>query len=169
MNFAKIKFPDVANGEGVRVSLFVSGCRNHCRGCFNPETWRFDYGEEFTEKTEKYILECLGHEYVNGLSLLGGDPLEPENIQVLIPFLKRVKERYPNKTVWLYTGYSFELVNKGPYREVLNYVDILVDGPFVMDLKNVNLRFRGSSNQRIIDVPATFEAGWTILWKGVFE
>ena len=147
MNYGRIKKHDIANGPGVRVSLFVSGCRNHCEGCFNPETWDFDYGEPFTQKTEREIIEALRPSWIQGLSLLGGDPMEPENQKALLPFLRRVKDELPEKDVWLYTGYSFESVSGSP---LLPYVDVVVDGPFLEQEKNPSLAFRGSNNQRII-------------------
>ena len=147
MNYGRIKKHDIANGPGVRVSLFVSGCRNHCHGCFNPETWDFDYGEPFTQKTEKEIIEALCPSWIQGLSVLGGDPMEPENQEALLPFLRRVKEELPEKDVWLYTGYSFESVSGSP---LLSYVDVVVDGPFLEREKDLSLAFRGSRNQRII-------------------
>ena len=147
MNYATIKKHDIANGDGVRVSVFVSGCRNQCKGCFNPELWRFDYGEQWTDATENEIMQLLDRFFIDGLSVLGGDPLEPENAIVLTPFLKRVKEKYPGKTIWLYTGYTFENVKD---MEIMQYIDVLVDGRFVLELKNPKLRFKGSENQRII-------------------
>lgn len=147
MHYAKIKPLDVANGTGIRVSLFVSGCRNHCKGCFNPETWRFDYGEKFTIGTETAILDMLKEPYIAGLSVLGGDPLEAENEAVLVPFLKKVKEQFPEKDIWLWTGYHYELIKDRP---ILQYINVLVDGPFIQELKDPKLKFRGSSNQRII-------------------
>lgn len=149
MNYAKIKLVDVGNGRGVRTSLYVSGCRNHCKGCFNPETWAFSYGTPFTDVEAEKIIHQLSHSYMNGLSVLGGEPLEPENREALLPFLKKVKETYPSKPTWLYTGYLYENVKD---YEIMKYVDFLVDGRFILELKNPNLRFRGSSNQRIIDV-----------------
>ena len=147
MNYAGIKKIDVANGPGVRVSLFVSGCRNHCKGCFNPETWDFEYGEPFTRKTEKEIIKALRPSWIQGLSILGGEPMEPENQRALLPLLKRMRITLPDKDVWLYTGYRFESVSSSP---LLPYVDVVVDGPFLIDQKNAGLAFRGSSNQRII-------------------
>ena len=155
MNYGAIKKTDIANGPGVRVSLFVSGCRNHCPGCFQPETWDFKYGEPFASKTEDMIIEALRPAWIQGLSLLGGDPLEPENQEVLLPFLKRVKEELPEKDVWLYTGYIYEHVKDAP---ILRFVDILVDGPFIGAEKDVSLAFRGSRNQRIIDL----RNGWLV-------
>ena len=149
MNYCEIKKYDIANGDGVRVSLFVSGCRNHCPGCFNPETWDFNYGDLYTEDVENEITEALKPEYISGLTVLGGDPLEPENIELVTELCKRVKELYPEKTIWVYTGYYFEDFKD---REIMKYIDILVDGPFEMDKKDISLRFRGSSNQRILNI-----------------
>lgn len=147
MNYGGIIFNDVGNGIGVRVSLFVSGCRNRCEGCFNPETWDFSYGKPFTGETEDRIIEALRPSWIQGLSILGGDPFEPENEEVLRPFVKRVKEELPDKDVWVYSGYTYEELEG---RELLLYADVLVDGPFVMDQKDAGLAFRGSRNQRII-------------------
>jgi len=147
MYYGEIKDCDIANGEGVRVSLFVSGCRNQCKGCFQPETWNFNYGREFTQETEKYILEKLKPEWIDGLSLLGGDPMEPENQNVLLPFLQKVKDKFPDKTVWMYTGYTYEDIKNCT---ILKYVDVLVDGKFIEEEKDITLQFRGSRNQRII-------------------
>ena len=147
MNYAGIKKTDIANGPGVRVSLFVSGCRNHCPGCFNPETWDFDYGEPFTRKTEKEIIKALRPSWIQGLSILGGDPMEPENQKALLPLLKRIRVMCPGKDVWLYTGYTYEAVRDA---EILKWVDVLVDGPFIEAEKDISLAFRGSRNQRII-------------------
>ncbi len=149
MNFCEIKKYDIANGDGVRVSLFVSGCRNHCKGCFNPETWDFNYGDLYTEDTENEIMEALKPEHISGLTVLGGDPFEPENIETVTELCKKVKETYPDKTIWVYTGYYFEDFKD---REIMKYIDILVDGPFEIDKKDISLSFRGSSNQRIIDI-----------------
>ena len=147
MNYCGIKKTDIANGPGVRVSLFVSGCRNHCPGCFNPETWDFGYGEPFTKKTEKEIIKALRPSWIQGLSILGGDPMEPENQKALLPFLKRVHLACPDKDVWIYTGYRYEQVAGA---EILKWADVLVDGPFVETEKDISLAFRGSRNQRII-------------------
>lgn len=149
MNYCGIKKVDIANGTGIRVSLFVSGCRNHCPGCFQPETWDFDYGEPFTEKTEEELITALRPSWIRGLSILGGDPMEPENQKELLPFIRRVKETYPGKDIWLYTGYRLEQVWDSP---LLSYVDVVVDGPFVEKEKDAGLAFRGSRNQRIIDL-----------------
>ncbi|WP_294465256.1 anaerobic ribonucleoside-triphosphate reductase activating protein [uncultured Ruminococcus sp.] len=166
MNYGEIKNYDIANGEGVRVSLFVSGCTHHCKNCFNPETWSFEYGKPFTKETEDYIIECLSPDYIDGLSLLGGEPFEPQNQQALLPFLRRVKSELPDKTIWCYTGYLFdkELLSESRARceftdEMLSLIDVLVDGEFVQDLYDISLAFRGSSNQRIIDVQKSLESG----------
>ena len=157
MNYSGIIGSDIANGEGVRVSLFVSGCTHHCKGCFNPETWDFAYGEPFTEKTQDFLIEELSKDWIQGLSLLGGEPMEPENQRALVPFLRRVRKELPAKDVWCYTGCILEddLLKESRWRtevtdEMLSYIDVLVDGPFVESLKDVSLKFRGSSNQRIL-------------------
>lgn len=147
MNYCGIKKTDIANGPGVRVSLFVSGCRNHCPGCFQPATWDFGYGEPYTKKTEKEIIKALRPSWIQGLSILGGDPMEPENRKALLPLLKRIRITCPGKDVWLYTGYTYEQVKD---QEILKWVDVLVDGPFIEAEKDVSLAFRGSRNQRII-------------------
>ncbi len=171
MNYATIKRTDIANGPGVRVSLFVSGCSHRCKGCFNEETWDFSYGEPFNDETMEKILEYLKPDYIKGLSLLGGDPFEKSNQAALLPFLKLVKDRYPEKDVWCYTGCDFEKdilghqLKNWPYtEELLQYIDILVDGPFVEELKDLSLRFRGSSNQRIIQAKPSLEQGAVVLW-----
>ena len=147
MNYAGIKKVDIANGPGVRVSLFVSGCRNHCRGCFNPETWDFNYGDPFTKETEDEIIAALRPSWIQGLSILGGEPTEEENEKVLIPFLERVRREMPEKDIWLYSGYTWEMLQS---EEILTLVDVLVDGPFLLEQKDAGLAFRGSRNQRII-------------------
>lgn len=163
MNYADIKKIDVANGEGVRVSLFVSGCNHHCKGCFNKCAWDFNYGNKFTEKEENQIMEYMNHEYIEGLSLLGGEPLEPQNQEGLVHLVKKVKERFPNKNIWCYTGFDFEkdimenMINNSTTKELLNYIDVVVDGKFQEDKKDLKLQFRGSSNQRILDVKETFK------------
>ena len=149
MNYAEIKKVDIANGPGVRVSLFVSGCRNHCTGCFNPETWDFDYGRPFTRATEDEIIEALRPSWIQGLSILGGEPTEEENAAILIPFLKRVRAALPDKDIWLYSGYTYEALRD---KEILTLADVLVDGPFLLEQKDAGLAFRGSRNQRIIDL-----------------
>lgn len=170
MNYASIKPVDVANGTGVRVSLFVSGCTHRCKGCFNSEAWDFDYGDLYTEETQKYILSCLDKTYIRGLSLLGGEPFDPHNQDTLIKLLKDVKEKFPQKDIWCYTGYDFDKDLNGEFAEqnkstseLLSMIDILVDGEFVLALKNPSLKFRGSSNQRIIDVQASLKSGETVL------
>ncbi len=160
MNYGEIKKTDVANGPGVRVSLFVSGCTHHCKGCFNSETWDFSYGQEFTADIQEELLELLRPEHIAGLTILGGEPFEPSNQRGLLPFLRKVKERYPKKSIWCYTGYLLErdLWNKSSARcgatdEMLSLIDVLVDGEFIQEQKNIALKFRGSENQRLIDVP----------------
>ena len=166
MNYGEIKNFDIANGEGVRVSLFVSGCTHHCKNCFNKETWAFDYGKPFTAEVEDKLLSELAPDYINGLSLLGGEPFEPSNQAELLPFLRRVRERFPDKTIWCYTGYLFdkELLSESRARcehtdEMLSLIDVLVDGRFVQELYSITLQFRGSSNQRIIDVQKSLTQG----------
>ena len=171
MNYGNIKYSDIANGVGVRTTLFVSGCTHACPGCFQPETWAFSYGEEFTPEVEDEIIESLRPSWIAGLTVLGGEPMEPANQEALAPFLKRVKEELPNKTIWVYTGDAYEdLVLGGPRctidtADLLSCVDVLVDGPFVEAEKDVSLRFRGSANQRIIDMPATLATGTVQLWS----
>lgn len=170
MYYGEIKNCDIANGEGVRVTLFVSGCTNRCPGCFQPQTWDFTFGRPFTRETEDNILEMLAPSYINGLTLLGGEPFEPENQRALLPFVRRVKERYPDKTVWAFTGFTLELLRtEGSHPRceatdgLLSLVDVLVDGPFVEEKRNLALRFRGSENQRLIDLNASRAAGKLIL------
>jgi len=173
MNYADIKQYDVANGIGVRVSLFVSGCTHHCKDCFNKETWDFNYGNPFTEKEIDDIISFLEPGYISGLSLLGGEPMEPSNQEGLLPLLRKVHEVYPNKNIWCYSGYLFDRDIVGRMckesevtRELLSYIDILVDGEFVTERKNLKVNFRGSDNQRIIDVKKSLEAGEVIRWEG---
>ena len=165
MKYAAIKSCDIANGPGVRVSLFVSGCRHHCKDCFNPETWDFAYGQPFDEAVMEHILALMAPDYIRGITYLGGEPFEPENQPGLLALSRKIKAAYPEKSIWSFSGYLFDrdiLAQKlGPWettRELLSYLDVLVDGPFVASLKNLNLRFRGSSNQRVIDMNATREA-----------
>ena len=146
MNYGAVKAVDVANGPGVRVSLFVSGCRNHCPGCFQPETWDFGYGRPFTKETEEKIIEALRPSWIQGLSILGGDPMEPENREALLPFLKKVRLELPEKDIWIYTGYTYGQVKDSG---LLEFCDVLVDGPFIEEQKDAGLAFRGSRNQRI--------------------
>ena len=170
MKYGEIKKNDIANGEGVRTSLFVSGCTHHCKGCFNPDTWSFDFGTEFTKETENEILKSLEPYWVDGLSLLGGEPFEPENQRALYPFLKKVKEKFPTKDIWCYSGYTFEeLIGESRAsiditRDMLSLIDVLVDGEFKLELKDISLKFRGSSNQRIIDVKKSLDKGEIILY-----
>lgn len=171
MNFAEIKTTDIANGEGVRVSLFVSGCRRHCKNCFNGIAWDFSYGKPFTEQVWESIFTSLSPAYVQGLSLLGGDPFEPENQRALLPFLKQLRKRLPEKDVWCYTGYTYQSgaiqekqANCEVTRELISLIDVLVDGPFVEELKDIRLKFRGSSNQRVIDVKKSLACGEVVLY-----
>ena len=170
MNYCNIKRRDIADGIGVRVTLFVSGCTNHCPHCFQPQTWDFTYGRPFTEETEEYLLSLLSPSYIGGLTLLGGEPFEPENQRCLLPFLRRVRAAYPEKNIWSFTGFTYEeLLTEGSHPrcevtdELLSLLDVLVDGRFVEELKDISLRFRGSSNQRLIDLNATREAGRIVL------
>ena len=175
MNYCGLKLSDIANGEGIRVTLFVSGCRNRCPGCFQPETWDFNYGEPFDSSVAEIIFSAMENPSVRGLTLLGGEPMEPENQEGLLPFIKEFKKRFPKKTVWLYTGYLYEeLVGKMPSEkriditdELLSLVDILVDGRFEKDKYRLGLRFRGSENQRIIDMNKTRKSGNPVIWDGV--
>ncbi len=173
MNYGTIKKTDISNGTGVRVSLFVSGCTHHCKGCFNPETWNFGYGSPYTKETEEELLEALSNSYINGLSLLGGEPMEPDNQRVLLTLVKKAKSLYPEKDIWCYTGYDYEndLLCDSRARcectdDLLSYIDVLVDGEFVEERKDISLQFRGSSNQRIIDVKASRNTGEVKFWKG---
>lgn len=166
MHYGEIKNCDIANGEGVRITLFVSGCTNHCKNCFQPQTWDFCYGNPFDEDAENRIITMLEPEYINGLTLLGGEPFEPENQRALLPFVKRVRKTYPNKNIWAYSGFTYEeLLTEGTHphcevtKELLSLLDVLVDGRFVEELKDISLRFRGSSNQRIINLNATRKEG----------
>ncbi|MBP3652846.1 MAG: anaerobic ribonucleoside-triphosphate reductase activating protein [Clostridia bacterium] len=173
MYYGNIKKLDIANGDGVRVSLFVSGCRNRCEGCFQPETWNFEFGQPFTRETEETILKALEPSYVNGLTLLGGEPFEPENQRELVKLLRKIRADYPEKNVWCYSGYTVEQImgDGHPHCEVsgemLSMIDVLVDGRFTLALKDISLRFRGSSNQRIIDLKASRERGEIVLWNGI--
>ena len=173
MNYSEIKSCDIANGPGVRVTLFVSGCTHHCEGCFNEMTWDFDYGSSFDESVQERILEYLKPDYIAGLTLLGGEPLEYMNWQALLPFVRAVKEKYPQKDIWCYTGYHFEedVLDKfcGKWNdmlEFLSYIDVLVDGEFILEQKDISLQFRGSANQRIILVQESLRRGEAVLWTG---
>ncbi len=172
MYYGEIKERDIANGEGVRTSLFVSGCRLHCKDCFNSATWDFCYGKEFTKEVELRILKSLEPNFIAGLTVLGGEPMEPENQAALLPFLREVKSKFPNKKLWVFTGYVLDkdLISGGRKHcehtdELLKYIDVLVDGPFVCELKKVGLKFRGSSNQRIINVPRSLESGEVVIYE----
>ena len=172
MNYGEIKKIDIANGEGVRVTLFVSGCRIHCPGCFNSCTWNFDYGKPFTEETEKEVMEALDKDFISGLTVLGGEPFEKENQLPLISLLEKIKAEYPKKDIWCYTGFLFDKELLGSSRaktentrDMLSLIDVLVDGRFVEEKKDISLKFRGSSNQRIIDVKASLKSGETIEYK----
>ena len=166
MHYGEIKNCDIANGEGVRVTLFVSGCTNHCKNCFQPQTWDFNYGNPFTEETEAELFRLLSPRYIRGLTLLGGEPFEPENQRALLPFLRKLRRELPEKTVWAFTGFTWEeLHTEGSHPrceatdELLSLIDVLVDGRYVEELKDIGLRFRGSSNQRLLDLNATRASG----------
>ena len=172
MNYAEIKNCDIANGIGVRVSLFVSGCTHHCKGCFNEVAWDFDYGTPFTQETIDKILDMMRPGYIRGLTLLGGEPFEPQNQGPIVQLLRQIKEKMPEKSIWAFSGYLFDrdilsgrLGDWSVTQEYLSYLDVLVDGPFVEAKKNLSLRFRGSENQRIIDVPASLAQGKIVLWR----
>lgn len=171
MNYGEIKTTDIANGEGVRVSLFVSGCTHHCKGCFNEQTWDFGFGLPYTEETEEAILASLAPGYIAGLTLLGGEPFEPDNQRALLPLLRKLRDRMPHKTIWCYSGYLFdkELLSESRARcevtdEMLSYLNVLVDGRFVEAQKSLMLKFRGSANQRIIDVKKSLATGSVVLY-----
>lgn len=171
MNYASVKYEDIANGTGIRTSLFVSGCTHGCKGCFNKEAWSFTFGGKFDREIEKKILKSLQYDYMSGLTLLGGEPMELLNQEALVPFLKEVKTVYPEKTIWCYTGYIFDKDFKeggSAYSEVtdqmLELIDVMVDGKFVQEEYDISLRFRGSHNQRIIEVPHSLATGEVVLW-----
>ncbi len=170
MNYAKINKRDIANGPGVRVTLFVSGCTHHCPGCFNEEAWDFDYGFPFTPKTVSEIIDLMAPSFIRGITLLGGEPMEPDNQAELLPLILTVKEAYPQKDIWCYTGYTLEQLQREEHPhtpftdQLLAMIDVLVDGRFELDKKNIRLRFRGSENQRLIDMNATRETGKVALW-----
>ncbi len=172
MNYAAIKNCDIANGPGVRVSLFVSGCTHRCKGCFNEIAWDFNYGEPFTQQTVDKILEMLNPDHIMGITLLGGEPFEPQNQPALLDLLRQIRNKYPEKSIWAFTGYLFDkdiLAGKlGPWeitKEYISYLDVVVDGPFILEKKDLSLRFRGSSNQRLIDVPASLRENRIVLWE----
>jgi len=175
MNYATIKPTDVANGPGVRVSLFVSGCTHHCKDCFNEEAWDFSYGEPFTRTVQEQIFEMLDHSYITGLTLLGGEPMDPRNQEALLPFVKEVRQRFPEKTIWCFSGYDFDTEILGRMAkesqvttELLSLFDVMVDGRFVAAKRNLMLKFRGSENQRVLDMPASLAAGHGV-WKEEFR
>ena len=172
MNYANIKDFDIANGPGIRISLFVSGCTHHCKGCFNKDAWDFDYGQPFTQETIEQIIQMLKPAYVKGLTLLGGEPFEPQNQSAIVELLRRVKAEYPQKSIWAFSGYLFDkdilsgrLGDWEITKEYLSYLDVLVDGPFIESKKDLMLRFRGSSNQRLIDVPKSLACGNVVEWE----
>lgn len=170
MNYANIKYCDIANGEGVRTTLFVSGCTHHCKGCFQPETWDFTAGEPFTAETADAIIESLEPDYISGLTLLGGEPMEPANQPTLADLVERVKRELPEKTIWCFTGDLYEELLEGPRHtaatdRLLAQIDVLVDGPFIDEEQDITLRFAGSRNQRIIDLNATRATGTLTLWE----
>ena len=172
MNYAAIKNCDIANGPGVRISLFVSGCTHRCKGCFNEVAWDFDYGQPFTQETIEEILNMLAPPHIAGITLLGGEPFEPQNQPALLDLLRQIKLKMPEKSIWAFSGYLFEkdilagrLGPKEITQEFVSYLDVLVDGPFILEKKDLMLRFRGSSNQRLIDVKASLQTGTTVLWN----
>ena len=173
MHYGELKKCDIANGIGVRVTLFVSGCTNHCPDCFQPQTWDFGYGKEFTEDTKAEIFAELDKPFVNGLTVLGGEPFEPRNQRELLPLLREVKAKYPGKTIWCFTGFRLddELLTDGSYPRceatdaMLACIDVLVDGRFMKELKDISLPFRGSRNQRVLDLPKTLAAGQPVIWE----
>ena len=166
MNYGKIKPTDVANGEGVRVSLFVSGCPHHCKGCFNAELWDYNAGQEFTPEVIMKIVNLCDHDHISGLSLLGGEPLDPKNLKQVTLLCRVFKHYYPNKTIWCYTGYEWDRIK---HLDIMQYIDVVVDGKFVQEQKDPRLKFRGSSNQRIIDVKKSLESGRVVLRKDLME
>lgn len=172
MNYAEIKNVDIANGPGVRISLFVSGCPHHCKGCFNEVTWDFTYGKPYTQETINHILELLKPDYIKGITFLGGEPMAPSNQESVLNTMRQIKGHYTNKDIWLYTGYLLDtdimgkMVDTLPHTsEILSYIDVLVDGPFIEEQKNLNLQFKGSENQRIIDMKKTLSSGNIVLWS----
>ncbi len=170
MNYGEIKKVDIANGEGVRVSLFVSGCTHHCKNCFNQDTWDFNFGKIYTDETEEYILNLLNHDYISGLSILGGEPFEFKNQENVSKLVQKTKTLFPKKNIWVYSGYVFEDLHTGgkmntPFvNKILENIDILVDGEFIEEKKNIMLKFRGSENQRLINIPKTLKNKKITLW-----
>lgn len=172
MHYGNIKYCDIADGKGVRTTLFVSGCTHHCKNCFQPETWNFDFGEEFTDEVADQVIESIEPAWIAGLTVLGGEPMEPANQRALLPFLQRVRNECPGKSIWMYTGDVLESLRDpaSPRHteatdELLSLLDVLVDGPFVEEKKDITLRFRGSANQRLIDMPKSLAAGNVVLWE----
>lgn len=165
MNYMEIKKSDIANGPGVRVSLFVSGCTHHCKGCFNPDTWDFSAGKPFDTAVEEELIKLLSRDYIAGLTLLGGEPMEPSNREVLLPFLRKVRDALPEKTIWCFSGYTFEELIENGAEDILKFIDVLVDGEFVLEKKDIRLAFRGSSNQRILDVAASLASTVPVDFK----
>ena len=175
MNYATIKPVDIANGPGVRVSLFVSGCTHRCKGCFNEEAWDFQFGKPFTQEVQEQLLSSLDHDYIEGLTLLGGEPMEPSNQEALLPFIRAVRERLPQKTIWCFTGYDFEkdilgrmMEASSVTRELIPLFDVMVDGKFVAEKRNLSLKFRGSENQRVLNVKKSLEEGRGV-WREEFR
>ena len=169
MNYAEIKYYDIANGPGIRISLFVSGCRRGCKNCFNQSAWDFNAGKLFDEQVEQQLLEQLSKSYIQGITLLGGEPFEPENQRGLLPLVKKIKEMYPEKSIWAFSGNTWEELTSGHAHyevtdELLSYIDVLVDGPFIQELYDISLRFRGSRNQRLLDVKKSLEQNKAIEW-----
>lgn len=162
MNYGKINKVDIANGPGVRVSLFVSGCNHKCKGCFNPETWNFNYGQRFTLNTIDDIYDAMIEDHISGLTVLGGEPLDVRNVKIVTQLCRIIKSQTSGKSIWIYTGYRYEDVK---HLEIMRYIDVLVDGPFIEDLKDISLKFRGSSNQRIIDIQKSRELDRIVLWE----
>lgn len=172
MHYGEIKDCDIANGQGVRVTLFVSGCTNHCENCFQPQTWDFHYGQLFTRETEDYIMKLLDKDYIHGLTILGGEPFEPSNQIALLPFVERIREKLPQKSIWAYTGFTYEeLITDGSHPRceatdtLLNLIDVLIDGRYIDAKKNLSLQFRGSDNQRIINMKETIKNSRITLWN----
>lgn len=172
MKYAGIKEYDIANGPGIRFSIFVSGCTHRCKGCFNPHTWDFNYGKDFTKETEDYIIEKLGQDCYQGMTLLGGEPMEPVNQKGLLPLVRRFKETYPEKDLWCFSGFLFDEEILGRFAKtmpetmkLLSYIDVLVDGEFVLEKKDITLLFKGSSNQRTIDVQKSLKTGDIVFWN----
>lgn len=163
MNYTLIRSIDIANGEGIGTALFVSGCPFHCEGCFNPETWDYGHGKEFTQKTLISLIEATDKPYINRISILGGEPLAPVNLETVSLIIESLKKRFPEKRIWIYSGYTYESLNKNQLR-VISKADILVDGQFIKEKKDLNLKFRGSSNQRIIDIQQTIKGSRLTLW-----